>query len=141
MVSLGLTFFVSTLYGHLVSSWDSGASDEPPSMQGALLVSLLASALEAMFRGLALALFRCSLAMVRRGSVVALAAASGVVLLGIAYPLGLALSQHLCAYFHHLFAQLLVSQAIRGLPMAVTATSLQYLALQMLGREPDLELQ
>lgn len=135
MVSLGLTFFVSTLYGHFMSSWDSGSSDQPPSMQGALLVSVLASAVEAVFRALALALFRCSLAMVRRGSFVALAAASGVVALGIAYPLGLALSQHLCGYFRHLFAQLLVSQAIRGLPLAVTATSLQYLALQMFGRE------
>lgn len=150
-VSLGLTMCVSTLYGHMFSYWDSTVSTQPwertsedsgqqaPSVQGALLVSILSSLVEGVLRMLALALFRSSLACSRlqkrwRVKAPALVVAVAVVIACIAYPLGLAASGHICRYVQHLFSQFLISQAIRGIPLAIAATTLQYLLLKAFGK-------
>lgn len=155
MVSLGLTMFISTLYGHFFSYWDSSislgpwetvAEDNEPemstSMQGALEVSVLCAVIESSLRMLALALFRSSLACSRlqkrwHAQAPALVLATAVVMFCIAYPLGLATSAHLCGYVRHLSAQFLMSQLIRGLPMALAVTSLQYLLLKAWGKAID----
>eukprot|EP00435_Cladocopium_sp_Y103_P055140 s1592_g18.t1 len=155
MVSLGLTMFISTLYGHFFSYWDSSISlgsmesvaenSEPEmstSMQGALEVSILCAVIESVLRMLALALFRSSLACSRlqkrwHAQAPALVLATAVVMFCIAYPLGLATSAHLCGYVRHLSAQFLMSQLIRGLPMALAVTSFQYLLLKAWGKAID----
>jgi len=155
MVSLGLTMFISTLYGHIFSSWDSSlsmrpwetvAEDDVPemsNMQGVLLVSIFSSIVESLLRMLALALFRSSLAcsrMQKRWHVQApaLVLAIAVVIFCIAYPLGLATSGHLCGYVRHLSGQFVMSQVVRGLPMALAATSLQFLLLKAWGKPIEL---
>ncbi|CAE7359083.1 unnamed protein product [Symbiodinium natans] len=145
VVSWGLTLFVSTLYGDLFGEWDSSVSTlssassltegskagETPSMEGVMLISILSLAMETLLRILALSVFRCSLAAARvqqrrRMKASALSLAAAVVAACVIYPLTDVLSKHRCGYVQHLFMQFLMSEAVRGLPLAAAVASAQY---------------
>ncbi|CAE7710094.1 unnamed protein product [Symbiodinium necroappetens] len=152
VVSWGLTLFVSTLYGDVFGEWDrssvrvgagsltdNGSGDgEAPSMAGVMLISSLSMLMETVLRILALSIFRCSLAASRvqrrwRTKASSLGLAAAVVAACVIYPLTDVLSKHRCGYVQHLFLQFLVSESVRGLPLAAVVASIQYGLLKAFG--------
>jgi len=148
VVSLGLTLFVSTLYGDIVGEWDfnvgivsldTSTDSDSPDMVGVMLCSMVSLAMETILRVLALSIFRCSLTVSRlqqrrRMKVGAMAIATAIVATCIIYPLTVVLSKHVCGYVQRLFTQFLFSEAVRGFPLSATVAALQYFLLQALGR-------
>eukprot|EP00928_Gymnodinium_smaydae_P031131 TRINITY_DN22957_c0_g4_i1.p1 TRINITY_DN22957_c0_g4~~TRINITY_DN22957_c0_g4_i1.p1 ORF type:complete len:413 (-),score=35.68 TRINITY_DN22957_c0_g4_i1:59-1297(-) len=152
-VSLGLTLFVSTLYGEILQEWDLDVKwlptgNEPIDVQGGaspgmlptLAVSSLSMLLQSGLRTGALAIFNCSLTVShlqprRRVKTSALILAASVVAVCIFYPVYMIASKHLCLYLKHLAFQFLMAEALRGVPMALGLASLEHYALRRWGKE------